>query len=218
MDVSREGEKNGRRRTWRIRALLLLMIVVSATIGGCVRKSGETWIIESAPRPEGWPELTPVGRVEVKSYPTYRAAIVRDLDLTGDGMESMFRELFGHISRNEVDMTAPVDMTFDRADAEGVRMASMAFLYRSTDVGDTERDGPVTVRDLVPSTFVSVGVRGDYTNANMLDGLARLEGWLEENAAKWRIDGPVRYLGYNGPFVPEFMMYGEVQIPVRSVR
>ena len=54
-------------------AAKLLVIPVAATallLVSCVRSSGGTWYFDSAPLPEGWPELTPVGDVEIRKYPT----------------------------------------------------------------------------------------------------------------------------------------------------
>ena len=124
----------------RARLLRILLVVCISLmllyVGGCVRVSNGVWHIRSAALPEAWPELTPVGSVEVKSYPTYRAAVVRGVDVRG-GMEPMFMTLFDHISRRDIAMTAPVEMTY--GDASSSSMTSMAFLYRTTDLGATGR-------------------------------------------------------------------------------
>ncbi|MCP4743972.1 MAG: hypothetical protein GY871_17345, partial [Actinomycetales bacterium] len=59
------------------------------TLVGCVRTSGGTWYFDEAPLPEAWPELTPVDSVEIREYPTYRAAVVTD-DSTSAGQSQMF--------------------------------------------------------------------------------------------------------------------------------
>jgi len=189
---------------------------VSVILFGCVAVSNGTWYFKSASTPEGWPELTPVGKVEIKDYPVYRAATVVDVSIQSaedDPMEPMFMTLFNHIKKNDIAMTAPVDMGFD-GEPDAPRMTNMAFLYRSTDVGAVGSDGAVRVEDLQPRTFASVGVRGNYTKANFKEGLQQLNAWLAENR-QWRPDGPARYLGYNSPFVPWFWRYGEVQVPVQ---
>lgn len=127
-------------------------------------------------------------------------------------MGSMFSTLFDHIKREDIAMTAPVDMGYEDS-GDDPRMLSMAFLYRSTDLGTVGEDGVVRVADLEARTFASVGVRGDYTDANFREGLAILQEWLNDSA-EWRADGPPRYLGYNGPFVFAAARYGEVQVPV----
>lgn len=207
------------------------MIVVKSLVGvllgclliwiaGCVRVSDGTWIVREAAVPEGWPEVTPVGKIMVKSYPLYREAVVADADLQSRGMDSMFRTLFGHIKSNDIAMTAPVDMTFepsDDADAASY-MSTMAFLYRRPSQGSAGPEGAVEVRDLSPQTFVSVGVRGDYSTKRFDRHLPMLTSWLESNGSAWRRSGSPRYLGYNGPFTLPFMRYGEVQIPIESVK
>lgn len=188
----------------------LLLSVVSTL--GCVRVSNGVWYFKSAELPQGWPELTPVGAVEVKTYPEYRAATVVDTDLEGAGTDEMFMSLFGHIQRRKVAMTAPVDMQYaDPADPD--RMTAMAFLYRTPDLGETGADGAVRVEDLPSRTYASVGVRGGYSSENFRRGLSLLDGWLAGNG-QWESAGPARYLGYNGPFVLPFLRYGEVQIAV----
>ncbi len=184
------------------------------TIVGCVRTSGGTWYFDEAPLPEGWPELTPVGEVNIRSYPTYRAAVVVD-EGQGSGQGPMFGSLFRHISSNDIPMTAPVDMTYGTTDrgGESDRMTAMAFLYRTPELGPLGVDGVVRVDDVPPRAYASVGVRGTYSDAHFADGLARVRAWLAEHH-EWRPDGPPRYLGYNSPFVPWFWRYGEVQMPV----
>lgn len=224
---------------------------------GCTRVSNGTFWVREAPLPEGWPELTPVGEVEVKDYPATRSAIVgqspqteiegagasngdvspaadastapQTADTTntteapadGKDMDSMFMTLFKHIKSNEIAMTAPVDMGYrDKSEAEETdepAMASMAFLYRRPDQGTEGADGDVTVINQPGRLYVSIGVRGGYTDKHFAENLATLDAWLEDNAGTWAPDGPPRYLGYNSPFVPGFMRYGEVQRPVRRI-
>ncbi len=198
---------------------LIVLIPVLAFFAGCVRSSGGTWYVREAEVPEGWPTLTPVGEVEVKQYPEYRAAVVEDAGPDGGEQGSMFRTLFDHIKQNEIAMTAPVEMGYDasRPDTNTDReMRSMAFLYRSTEQGELDPDGQVVVRDLPAQTVASIGVRGGYTDERFNEHVATLDSWLEEHADAWERDGAPRYLGYNSPFVPAFMRYGEVQVPIRE--
>jgi hypothetical protein len=204
--------KKRRKRKLARLALVGAIGVAAVTLAGCLRVSGGTWYFESAAVPEGWPALTPVGEVQVKEYPVSRAAVVSEVDVEGDGTESMFMTLFRHIGENGIAMTAPVDLGYEDG-ADGPRMVSMAFLYRRPDLGVTGRDGAVQVRDLEARTYASVGVRGDYDATSYRRGVEALEEWLDGNGA-WRASGQPRYLGYNGPFVPRFARYGEVQVPV----
>lgn len=205
-----------RKRTIGLVGGVVLLGAVAWVPIGCVNRSGGTWAFDSAPLPEGWPELTPVGEVQVKEYPTYRAATVRDADLERDGMGPMFNELFGHIKERDIAMTAPVDMGYERDASGETTMASMAFLYRSPELGQTGEDGVVRVEDLPAQTFATIGVRGGYTDTRFEKNLDTLAIWASSQEA-WRVVGEPRYLGYNGPFTPAFWRYGEVQIPVERV-
>jgi hypothetical protein len=190
---------------------LALSLMAAVGLSGCVTRSGGTWMVSSAPLPDGWPDLTPVGSVAVRDYPAYRAATVAGADAD---TRPMFMELFRHIQREEIAMTAPVDMGYEAAPDDRARMTSMAFLYRTPAMGDTGEDGTVRVEDVAPRTYASVGVRGAYTSGNYRKGLRLLDSWLD-GQDEWRRAGPPRYLGYNGPFVPWFIRYGEVQLPVQ---
>lgn len=59
-----------------------------------------------APVPAGFPAPTPVGVVEIKKLPVYRMAKVYN---SGGG--NNFFTLFNHIKKNNIEMTAPVEMT-----------------------------------------------------------------------------------------------------------
>ncbi len=192
---------------------LAAIALITTGFFGCVHRSGGTWMIKSAPLPEGWPELTPIGDVRVQDYPVYRAATVEQADLEGDGMRPMFMELFNHIKRNEIAMTAPVEMEYTPREGQAPAMASMAFLYRSPTLGAAGEDGEVRVEDLPAASFASVGMRGAYKTSRYERGLAMLDEWAGSQD-EWRVVGPARYLGYNSPFVLPFMRYGEVQVPV----
>jgi len=165
-----------------------------------------------APLPAGFPPPGPIGAIVIKRYPAYRIA-----EKTSDEKASanrLFRPLFDHIQSRDIAMTAPVEMTYERA--APAQLSAMAFLYREPTMGETGAvEGGVSVRDVPAQTVLSVGVRGGYGEANFIAARRRLEAWLEAHPERFVIDGPPRYLGYNSPFVPGFMKYGEVQIPVR---
>jgi hypothetical protein len=127
----------------------------------------------------------------------------------------MFRELFQHIKKNQIGMTAPVVMGDDEPGDEEPRMALMAFVYRNPDQGRLGGDGVVTVRDFGSQIVASIGMRGSYTSAQFRKHFDKLKTWLAEHTDEWQAAGPPRLLGYNSPFVPAFMRYGEVQVPVR---
>ncbi len=210
-----------KRRTKLIAAASLTIVAAGAAfLTGCVHRSGGEWMIDSAARPEGWPDITPVNEVEVKSYPTTRAASVTR-EAAGGGTGPMFNELFNHIKRNDIAMTAPVDMGYAPAsdtagagDAAEPQLNSMTFLYRTTDLGEPGPDGAVLVRDLPSTTYATTGLRGSYSTRNYERALERLRSWLDAQS-EWAPAGEPRYLGYNGPFTAPFLKYAEVQIPVR---
>ena len=68
--------------------------------------------INEANLPRGFPTPGPVGTVTVKNYPAYRAAVVREDNGQGEQAQqnSMFSVLFKHIKKNDIPMTAPVEM------------------------------------------------------------------------------------------------------------
>lgn len=204
------------RRRRRLRPFYILAAVLClgglAMLASCV--SFQPLMIREAPLPEGWPELTPVGEVRVQEYPVYREASVTAENDRGQ-MSPMFMELFGHIKKNDIPMTAPVDMGYDPNQPQA-GPTRMAFLYRSTEQGAIGEDGKVRVEDVQPATFASLGVRGDYDAERMQPHLQELDAWLAAQD-QWRANGRPRYLGYNSPFVPSFMRYGEVQLPVERV-
>lgn len=175
-------------------------------------------MIKSAPLPDGWPELSPVSEAVIREYPEYRAAAVTDSDPSLNNRQRtgpMFMQLFNHIKNNDIPMTAPVEMGYEQSSSGSDEMTSMAFLYRTADVGPVGNDGPVTVRDVPAQTFASVGVRGDYNETNFRKGLEIVDAWLNQHTDEWEQTGPPRYLGYNGPFTLSSMRYGEVQVPVK---
>lgn len=171
-------------------------------------------IVNESPVPEGWPALTPVDEVRIKHYPAYRAAVI-EAGEQGGTQGGMFRPLFNHIKRRDIAMTAPVELAYD---AQG-RQESMAFLYRTPDmgaVGSDNADPRVEVRDFPAATALSIGLKGSYSHDRFTGAVARLNAWLDEND-QWQTVGEPRYLGYNSPFVPSWMRYGEVQVPVEAV-
>jgi len=156
--------------------------------------------------PEGFPAPTPVGEVEIKHYPVYRAAV------TENGSAAFWR-LFAHIKKNGVEMTAPVEMRYA---PDSTRPVLMAFLYEGPKQGQTGSDGAVNVRDEPAAVVVSTGVRGSMTGQDLENAKKRVGQWLQKHADRYEPIGPPRVLGYNSPFVPRDAAYWEYQIPVRE--
>ncbi len=152
--------------------------------------------------PQGFPAPGPVGHVVTKRYPAYRAAIT-----TNRGMS--FWTLFRHIKKNNVAMTAPVEMTLDRK----MRNASMAFLYESLQQGETGEQGRVSVRDLKQTRVLSIGMRGRRNAKSIALAKALIDKAM--NAHGLTVAGPWRVLAYNSPMVSSSRQFYEVQVPVK---
>jgi len=218
-------------RTWRVFSLatmlsfLSLRGVVPAAEDGAPQSSADDnasnvekpLMFSEAKLPEGFPPPGPVDRVVLKSYPAHRLARVS----ADGGSNGMFMKLFRHIERNEISMTAPVEMTWNPGAEEVATRpagepARMAFLYGSSTIGATgpdPDDAQVMVEDVPAMKVVSVGIRGAYDAKGFSRGYDMLAHWLAEHP-EWKPAGPARTLGYNSPFVPVFARFSEVQIPI----
>jgi hypothetical protein len=201
----------------------LVLIIPLVPLAGCASNSEmkRPFVFKEAKLPAGFPAPGPVGEIIVKDYPAYRMARVQrgERGVKG-GPNVMFRPLFNHIKRNDIPMTAPVEMGYPEHVEPGERVSSMAFLYGEPSWGTAGTDAAdqrVVVEDVPPMTAVSIGVRGGYTDANFEKAISKLGAWARERADEVRVVGPPRYLAYNSPFVPGFLKYGEVQLPVEIV-
>jgi hypothetical protein len=173
-------------------------------------------MVPEASLPDGFPAPGPVGMVLVKHYPACREARVESADGEGD---SMFMSLFNHIKTNDIPMTAPVEMIWDKsATTQPAKPVAMAFVYGKPTTGKTGVDGKVHVIDLPAQTVISIGVRGGYDEKHFTPALAALKDFLADQSDRYEQTGPPRYLGYNSPFVPPFMRYGEVQLPIAVLK
>ena len=177
----------------------------------------EQAMIES-PLPDGYPEPTPFGAIDIKEYPSVRRAELTSKDDSGSGMVAGFFPLFNHIKKRDIPMTAPVEMDYpglytdfmkDEPGAEGE--TKMSFLYRSSTQGPVGEDGKIVVRDAAPVTVLSVGARGAFDAAKEFDALRT---WLKAQE-EWEVAGDPRMFVYNGPFIDPEWRWSEVQVPVR---
>lgn len=167
-----------------------------------------------APLPDGFPEPTTVGEIQIKKNPAYRFATTQMA-----GAESgAFWTLFTHIKKNDIAMTAPVEMTYAVGDKGNLQTKAMAFLYRSPTQGKVGADEKVEVIDVAPIMALSLGLRGDITRKRLAEAKAHLETWLKEHAKEYEASGPLRVMGYNSPFVAANRRFTEVEIPVRQVQ
>lgn len=173
--------------------------------------------------PEGYPAPTPPGAIDIKRYPSVRRAEVSsEGNLSGSGG---FWPLFRHIQRNDIAMTAPVEM--DYVGIENVTNAkkieptksTMSFLYRTRNLHPTgvdPKNEKITIRDTEPVLVVALGGRGDIELSNMKPMFEKLEAWLKANP-QWEVAGPYRTFGYNGPDTRRSRRWTEAQIPIRRV-
>ncbi len=155
--------------------------------------------------PQGFPAPGAVGHVVSKQYPRYRAARAQ-----GGGQGTAFWTLFQHIKQNNVEMTAPVEMSMD----ENMQMRDMAFLYESPDQGRSGTQGRVQVLDLDRVTVLSIGMRGRRSEAALSQARTLVEDRMRERGLK--TNGSWRVLGYNSPMVAVSRQFWELQVPVVS--
>lgn len=160
-----------------------------------------------APTPEGWPAFTPIQEIELKSYPAYRTAVTRATASLPDSV--MFWKLFLHIQRNQISMTAPVEMTLD--DAKKQNTTAMAFMYESDEIGKLGEDVNVTVVDVPAQLAISIGLRGEMDPKEIAAASDRIDQWLADHANNYAPAGDLRVLGYNSPSLDSDKKYYEVQ-------
>ena len=172
------------------------------------------WMFSEANLPVGFPQPGPINEVVIKDYPAYRLAKV-----TSAGKENgMFMQLFRHIERNKIAMTAPVEMSWHAEDgrlAENPEM--MAFLYAAPTIGQAggdPKDPRVVVDDIQPIKVVSIALRGSYDASTFERGYKQLQAWLADHP-EWVAEGEPRTMAYNSPFVPGFAKVSEVQLAIR---
>ena len=166
-------------------------------------------ITREAKLPIGFPEPTPLGEIRQKEYPAYRLA------RAASKKDSAFFTLFGHIQKNKIEMTAPVEVRYDETNSK-YEQIDMAFLYGEPDWGKVGDAGKgVTVEDIPALTTISIGLSGDY-ETDLIPYVDALETWLAKNAPDHERDGKVRMMGYNSPFVFKSKRYFEVEIPVKK--
>ncbi len=165
--------------------------------------------------PVGFPAPAPVDEIVLKLYPEYRMAKTPMRTTMG----TPFFALFNHIQRNEIPMTAPVQVDFDGADARARKTASMAFLYAAPDRGiagvDTD-DSRVEVVNLPPLMTLTIGARGYDSPARIAELRSALLDWLATHGQGLELAGPMRTMGYNSPMVPVSRRFFEVELPVRA--
>ena len=172
----------------------------------------------SAPLPEGFPETTGDGKIEVKQYPAYRSATVQVKGDLRSASSRGFSPLFRHISDNDISMTAPVEAQYPAATLQAGVLpqgdTAVSFLYRSLDIVPKEVEQDVAVEDTPPMTVVSFGTRGGYDYDIYTKGVEQLQDWLAVHP-EYSVVGPPRRFFYDGPFIPDALKRSDIQIPVQ---
>lgn len=185
-------------------------------------KDGEFFyksLVIDTPLPEGYPDPTPPGSIDLKTYPAVRRAEYRGTGKSESGMDSAFWPLFNHIKSRDIAMTSPVEMDYHDVESSAspdTRDWTMSFLYRTTNQAPTGEDGTVIVRDAAPVTVLSMGVKGNYGMDKARPAMEKMEEWLAANPS-WKAAGSWRSLYYNGPKLMWWNKWSEIQIPVVRV-
>ena len=174
----------------------------------------------SAPLPFRFPPPTPDGKIEVKTYPAYRAATYHYEGNLAEAGNQAFSSLYQHISANQISMTAPVATRYSHSTGETAGSldpqgeAYVSFLYRRTDIYPEKIAHNIQIEDMPPMTVVSLGRKGGYSYQSYREGLAQLEEWLRQHS-EYEVVGWPRRLFYDGPYIPIALKRSEIQIPIR---
>jgi hypothetical protein len=176
----------------------------------------------SAPLPDGFPQPTAAGNIEVKQYPAYRSGTYTYRGKLAQAANESFEPLFQHISSNSISMTAPVEARYPsitlqelpNGSPDEVGQAEVSFLYRNEAVQPQQVAKGIKVENHPAMTVVSIGVRGAYSYASYQENLARLRDWLVKHPS-YVVAGLPRRFFYDSPFIPDAFKRSEVQIPIR---
>lgn len=122
-----------------------------------------------------FPSVGPLDQVVFKTYSAHRVARAGDIKNSGNG----FWRLFNHIQKNDVAMTAPVEMNYDD---ENHRRGDewMGFYYEHANQGQAGEDGSVTVVDIPEKHYLSLGLRGPITQDKLQAAQEQLQAALAD--------------------------------------
>ena len=174
-----------------MKRLLALLLLTSPTL--LAQEADQPAYVSEAPLPEGWPKPGPYNKVAEKQYPKYRVALTK-------GSSSLsFWTLFSHIKKNDIPMTAPVEMPMETKD-DRMKKSAMGFLYQNTGVGKIGANGKaVEVKDIEKTKVLSYTWMGEDSEAAIKNARAALDTALAKKNLKAE---SFRLLGYNGPGTP----------------
>ena len=183
-----------------MKKLLAFLLLTSPAL--LAQEAAKPAYVSEAPLPKGWPQPGPYDEVSEKTYPEYRVAFTKG----GGGLS--FWTLFSHIKKNDIPMTAPVEMPME-AKEDSMKKAAMGFLYQNTEVGKIGADGKaIEVKDVKKATVLSYTWMGDDSTAEIKKARTALESALEKKGIKAE---SFRLLGYNGPGTPRKKRTYELQ-------
>jgi hypothetical protein len=176
----------------------------------------------SAPLPDGFPEPTSNGKIEVKQYPAYRSGTYTYKGKLSEAANKSFNPLFQHISSNGISMTAPVEARYPgmtlqespNAKPDEMGQAEVSFLYKNGSVQPQQIAPGIKVESHPAVEVVSIGLRGPYTYTSYQETLERLRDWLAKHPS-YVVSGLPRRLFYDSPFIPDPFKRSEVQIPIQ---
>ena len=164
--------------------------------------------VSEARLPKGWPVPSAYNEVVLKSYPAYRAAVTE-----GKSSSFTFWRLFQHIKKNDIPMTAPVEMGMKNVEGKGLQKYSMAFLYQDQEVGKLGADGAkIEVKDMPAIKTLCYTWKGKDSKANIEKARVAL---MKELKTRKLEHSSMRLLGYNGPSVPEKDKTWELQLVLK---
>jgi hypothetical protein len=188
----------------QMKTLFCLTLAALCSCTTVAEKSGPPAYISEAPLPQGWPTPGPYDQVSQKSYPAYRAAFT-----TQKGENLAFWRLFSHIKKNDIPMTAPVEMAIKTAPGQTIEKSRMAFLYQNKSVGTVGPSGEtIEVRDVPASKALSYTWQGTDSEKNLMRARNALDSALANQKLK---PNSYRLLGYNGPGTPRSKRTWELQ-------
>jgi SOUL heme-binding protein len=197
--------------------LLAIIGLVTIPIAGFMVYSAA-----SAPLPDGFPQPTAAGQIEIKQYPAYRSGTYTYQGRLSQAANDSFEPLFQHISTNGIGMTAPVEARYPgitieelpKSSSDETGQAEVSFLYRNISVQPKQITKDIQVETHPALTVVSIGISGPYTYSKYYEGLLTLRDWLSKHPS-YVIAGLPRRFFYDSPLIPDPFKRSEVQIPIQ---
>lgn len=124
----------------------------------------------------------------------------------------MFRRLFAYIDKNDIPMTAPVEVRPDGA------AGGMVFYLGKDSAARSDLKDSTTVKLItIPArTVATISTRGSYTEERYREAEKTLTARIE-NSKEWKAAGPAYRVYWSSPFMPGFLKKSEVHIPVTPV-